>query len=126
MLNTHPFGATTMKYHGGCHCGQIAFDVEAQIGKVIECNCSICSKRGYLLAFVPAEQVVMHTPDADMSTYTFNTHRIRHHFSPVCGVGPFGRSTDPSGIDMFALNVRCLDGVDPQAQETQPFDGRSR
>ena len=124
--DTHPPGATTMKYKGGCHCGQIAFDVEAQIGPVIECNCSMCSKRGYPLAFVPAAQVVLHTPDADMLIYMFNTHRIRHYVCPVCGVGPFGRSTDPSGIDMFALNVRCLDGVDPQALEIQPLDGRSR
>ena len=115
-----------MKYKGGCHCGRIAFDVDAEIGKVIECNCSICSKRGYLLAFVPAAQVDLHTSEADMLTYTFSTHRIKHHFCPVCGVGPFGCGKDKSGADTFALNVRCLEGIDLHALEIQPFDGRSR
>lgn len=37
-----------MNYKGGCHCGRIAFDVEGEIDQVMECNCSICTKRGYL------------------------------------------------------------------------------
>ncbi len=114
-----------MKYMGGCHCGRIAFEVDTEIKQVIECNCSICSKRGYLLAFVPAAQVRLHTPESDLSTYTFNKHVIRHHFCPVCGAAPFGRGIDGNGNEMFAVNVRCLDGVDPHALEIQPFDGRS-
>lgn len=114
-----------MKYQGGCHCGRIAFDVDAEISGVVECNCSICSKRGYLLAFVPATQVRLRTPDAELSTYTFNKHAIRHQFCPVCGIGPFGRGVDKQGNETFAINVRCLDGVDPHSFEIQPFDGRS-
>jgi len=117
-----------MKYEGSCHCGRIAFDVESDgaIEQAMECNCSICSKRGYLLAFVPAARVHLRTPDADVSTYTFNKHAIRHVFCPVCGVAPFGRGKDGDGNETFAINVRCLDGVDPHALRIQPFDGRSR
>jgi hypothetical protein len=60
-----------------------------------------------------------------LSTYTFNTHRIRHQFCPVCGIAPFGRGTDRAGNATFAINVRCLEGVDPHALEIQAFDGRS-
>jgi hypothetical protein len=114
-----------MNYKGGCHCGRIAFDVDTEIGTVIECNCSICSRKGHLLTFVPAAQMHLHTPEADLSTYTFNTHRIRHQFCPVCGISPFGRGADKSGKQTFAINVRCLEGVDPHTLEIQRFDGRS-
>ena len=46
-----------MKHHGGCHCGRIDFEVEGDMDAVMECNCSICSKRGYLLAFVPRDKL---------------------------------------------------------------------
>jgi len=114
-----------MNHSGSCHCGRIAFDVEAEIGPVLECNCSICSRRGNLLMFVPAAQVKLRTPEADMSTYTFNRQRIRHHFCPTCGVAPLARANDSDGNPMVAVNVRCLEGVDPHTLEIRPFDGRS-
>jgi hypothetical protein len=114
-----------MNYQGGCHCGRVAFDVDMEIGKVVQCNCSICSKKGHLLAFVTADKVTLHTAESDLSTYMFNTHRIRHQFCPVCGIAPFGRGVDSKGNETFAINVRCLDGVDPSTLEVQAFDGRS-
>jgi hypothetical protein len=116
-----------MNYTGGCHCGRIAFDVETPepIAEATECNCSICSKRGHLLAFVPASRVNLRTPESDIATYTFNKHVIRHQFCPVCGIAPFGRGADARGNEMFALNVRCLEGVDPHGLKIHSFDGRS-
>ena len=114
-------------YHGGCHCGRIAFDVEtdAPIGKATSCNCSICSKRGHLLTFLPASRMQLRTPEANLSTYTFNKHVIHHQFCAVCGVAPFARGSDREGNPIVAINVRCLDGVDPAALEIQHYDGRS-
>ena len=80
---------------------------------------------GSSAGFIPAAQVHLRTPEADLSTYTFNKHAIRHQFCPVCGVAPFGRGTDGNGGEVFAVNVRCLEGVDPHALEIQQFDGRS-
>jgi hypothetical protein len=115
-----------MIYKGGCHCGRIAFEVEGEIGKVIECNCSICSKRGHLLFFVPRAQLRLSTPESDLSTYTFNKHVVKHHFCDKCGCGPFGTGVDPrSGAEMAAVNARCLEGVDPASLEVMKFDGRS-
>ena len=115
-----------MTYKGGCHCGRIAFEVEGDIQQVIECNCSICSKRGYLLWFVPREQLRLSTPATDMATYTFNRHVIQHRFCPTCGCAPFGEGADPSGAARAAVNLRCLEGVDPSTLEIRQFDGRSR
>lgn len=116
-----------MKYSGSCHCGRVAFDVEADaaITRAMSCNCSICSRRGHLLAFFPAAKVDLRTPEDALSTYTFNKHVIRHQFCPVCGVGPFGRGADRDGNPVFAINVRCLEGIDLDALEIDKVDGRS-
>lgn len=113
-----------MNYQGGCHCGRIAFDVEGEIGQVMECNCSHCRPKGYLLWFLPRENLHLHTPEADMSTYHFNKHRIAHHFCPTCGVAPFadGRQGEQP---MAAVNVRCLQGVEPASLDVKQVDGRS-
>ena len=116
-----------MKYTGSCHCGRIAFDVDvAEPGPVIECNCSYCSRKGSLLWFVPREKFTLRTPEANLSTYEFNTHRLHHKFCASCGIAPFTYGTDPKGNAMAAINVRCLEGVDVAALERMPFDGRSR
>ncbi|BCL75930.1 aldehyde-activating protein [Jeongeupia sp. HS-3] len=115
-----------MIYRGSCHCGRIAFDVEGEIGTVIECNCSICRRRGHLLWFVPRASLKLVTPEADLSTYTFNKHVIQHHFCPTCGCGPFGRGSDPAGNEIAAVNVRCLEGIEPASLQIQQYDGRSK
>jgi len=114
-----------MIYKGGCHCGRIAFEVEGDIEQVVECNCSICSKRGYVLWFVPRGQLRLATPEADLATYTFNTGRIKHHFCHSCGCGPFSVGTDETGAATAAVNVRCLESIEPSALKVIPFDGRS-
>jgi hypothetical protein len=114
-----------MSYQGGCHCGKVAFDVDGEIGAVTQCNCSICTKRGYLLWFVPRDNLRLATPESELSTYTFNRHQIRHMFCPTCGVAPFGLGIDPKGNAMAAMNVRCLEGVDPATLTIHAYDGRS-
>jgi len=114
-----------MIYKGSCHCGQIAFEVEGNLEQVMECNCSHCSRKGYLLWFVSREQVRLLTPEDNLATYTFNKHIIKHHFCPTCGCAPVGFGVDPSGASKAAINVRCLEGVEPSSLKIIPVDGRS-
>ncbi|WP_024301666.1 GFA family protein [Pseudogulbenkiania sp. MAI-1] len=114
-----------MMYRGSCHCGRIAFEVEGDLTQAMDCNCSICRRKGSLMWFVPRQQLRLLTPEADMSTYTFNKHVIQHHFCPVCGIHPFGEGRDPAGNAMAAVNVRCLDDVDLDALPVKHFDGRA-
>lgn len=114
-----------MNYTGSCHCGQIAFAVEGIIEGVMACNCSICQRKGVLMWFVPRENLQLKTRPEDMSTYTFNKHVIKHHFCPVCGIHPFGEATGPDGKAMAAVNVRCLEGVEPDSFPVQHFNGRA-
>jgi hypothetical protein len=114
-----------MKYQGSCHCGRVAFEVEGTIDSGMACNCSICSRKGSLLWFVPRTNLTLKTPEDDASTYLFNKHVIRHRFCPVCGIHPYGEGTDPKGNAMAAVNLRCVEGIDLAAISVQHFDGKS-
>ena len=114
-----------MNYRGSCHCGKIAFEVEGEITSALACNCSICSRKGSLLWFVPRQQLRLLTPESDMATYTFNKHVIQHHFCPTCGMHPFAEGTDPKGNRVAAVNVRCLEDVDLEKVPVTHYDGRS-
>ncbi|MBD7988786.1 GFA family protein [Luteimonas sp. Sa2BVA3] len=116
-----------MNYQGGCHCGGIAFELEAEaITEAIDCNCSMCRRRGSLLAFFPRAALTLSTPESALRTYTFNRHAIRHHFCPTCGIAPFSEGADPrSGAEMAAVNLRCVPDVDLSALKVTPVDGAS-
>jgi hypothetical protein len=114
-----------MKYQGSCHCGKVAFEVEGELAQVMECNCSHCSRKGYLLWFVPRDKLAMKTPESELATYTFNKHVIKHHFCPNCGCAPFGFGTDPKGVATAAVNARCLIDIDLVNLKRVPVDGRS-
>jgi hypothetical protein len=114
----------TTTYQGSCHCGQIKFEVDGELTGVVDCNCSICQRKGTLMWFVPRTQLRLLTPAQDMRSYTFNKHAIKHLFCPTCGMHPFGEGTF-NGNAMAAVNIRCLDGVDISAIPVQHYDGRA-
>lgn len=114
-----------MQYKGSCHCGQIAFEAEGEIGEVLSCNCSICQRKGSLLWFIPRQQLRLLTEPQAMSTYMFNKHMIKHRFCPTCGMHPFGEGVAPNGQEIAAVNVRCLEGVEPESFPVKHFEGRA-
>ncbi|MBI2964354.1 MAG: GFA family protein [Deltaproteobacteria bacterium] len=109
-------------FTGGCHCGRVRFRVEATLERVTECNCSVCSKKGFLHLIVPRERFELLAGADELSTYRFNTGVAQHLFCRHCGIHSFYvPRSDPDKID---VNVRCLDGVDLSAVRPLPFDGR--
>lgn len=114
-----------MKYTGSCHCGGIRFSVEGELDGAMACNCSICSRKGSLLWFVPRERLELHTWEDGAAAYTFNKHAIRHRFCKTCGIHPYGEGTDPKGHRMAAINIRCLEDIDLKSVPVHEFDGRS-
>lgn len=114
-----------MQHRATCHCGKVAVEFDADIQGALSCNCSICSRSGALLAFLPRDSVqVLAAPDA-LTTYTFNKHVIQHKFCKTCGIKVFGEGLDPNGKAILALNVRCVDGLDFGKLPVQHFDGRA-
>ena len=108
-------------YDGRCHCGRVRFRVTAALERVVRCNCSICTKKGFLHLIVPVAQFELLTGADDLTVYTFNTGIAKHQFCRACGVHPFYvPRSDPDKVD---VNVRCLEGVDVAALHVEPFDG---
>lgn len=117
---------TEAKEHkGGCHCGKVRYRVNMALDKAISCNCSICSKKGYLLSFVPAAAFVLENGQEALTDYQFNKHVIHHLFCSSCGIESFANGEGPDGSKMVAVNVRCLDDVDLSKLQLSEFDGRS-
>lgn len=113
-------------YTGGCHCGKVRFEVTADLtAPVAVCNCSICSKTGTMLTFVPAEQFKLVSGESVLTDYQFNKKQVHHLFCSTCGVRSFARGAKPDGTKICAINARCLDGVELDALKTTQFDGRS-
>jgi len=108
-------------YTGSCHCGRVRFQVEAEIDHVRVCDCSICRRRGALNFRVPKHALHLLTPWEDLVLYQWGSRTAEDYFCPTCGILPFRRPGDPSeqelreGLEPFdgwAINVRCLDGID--------------
>ena len=108
---------------GGCHCGRVRFEVDAPSRiAATRCNCSICTKSGYLHLIVSAGDFRLLCGDDELSTYTFNTGAAKHHFCRHCGVKSFYvPRSHPDGV---SVNVNCLDEGTVEAVEVSDFDGR--
>jgi hypothetical protein len=111
-------------HKGSCHCGAVTFEVETDLEQVLECNCSHCRRKGFLLTFTPRGALTITSGEDNLATYTFNTHTIQHRFCKTCGVQPFGEGKAPSGADTAAINVRCLETVDLAQITPVPVNGR--
>jgi hypothetical protein len=113
-------------YRGSCHCGKVAFEVEGEIDGAMACNCSICQRKGSLLWFVPMAQFRLTTPDDAAGTYLFNKHVIKHRFCAVCGIHPYAQAVNPkTGEPTAAINIRCIEGIEPEKIPVSHFDGRA-
>jgi hypothetical protein len=112
-----------MKYAGSCHCGAVRFEVEAPAVVELErCNCSICTKSGYLHLIVPAADFTLLTAAAELRTYRFNSGVAQHQICKTCGIKPFYiPRSNPDGVD---VNVNCLDQL-PADMTIVDFDGKN-
>jgi hypothetical protein len=112
-----------LRYEGGCHCGRVRFVVRGDLSTATVCNCSICTKKGFIHLIVLPEDFDLVSGAADLTTYEFNTKTAKHHFCRVCGMHPFYvPRSDPDKVD---VNVRCLDGVDLGSLNLATFDGKN-
>jgi len=112
-------------YSGGCQCGNVRYEATLELDGVIACNCSRCGRLGSLLAFAPAGSFKLLKGENAQTDYTFNKHIIHHLFCNTCGIESFARGKSPDGQEMVAINVRCLDGVDPDALSVKKVNGKS-
>jgi hypothetical protein len=108
---------------GSCHCQAVSYVLTDVPTTGIACNCSICRRKGHVLAFFPPAKFTLETPRDALATYTFNKQVIQHHFCKTCGCAPFAEGRTPDGREMIAINLRCVEDFDLASVEITEFDG---
>jgi hypothetical protein len=108
---------------GGCHCGRVRFEVDAQAAlEVVECNCSICDKTGYLHLMVPKSRFRLLQGSDALTLYQFNTGTAQHLFCATCGIKSFYvPRSNPEGV---SVNARCLDDSTIQSLTSTMVNGK--
>jgi hypothetical protein len=112
-------------HSGSCQCGAVAYEVDVDISEPIACTCSRCRRLGSLLAFAPRSAFTLLRGEDATTEYLFNRHAIRHLFCATCGIQSYALGKRPDGTEIVAINVNCLDGVDPRSLPFKVHDGAS-
>lgn len=115
----------TRTYTGGCHCGAVKYRATFAPDKAHVCNCSICSKTGWAMTFIPGAQFELLQGRDALTDYQFGRKHIHHVFCRICGIRSFAHGKGPDGSEMMAVNLRCLDGFDVEALPVAKHDGKS-
>jgi len=111
-------------HRGGCHCGRVRFEIEAPARlQVIDCDCSMCAKSGYLHLIVPKERFRLLSGSDALTTYEFNTRTAKHLFCSICGVKSF--YVPRSHPDGYSVNARCLDEGTVENMRIVHCDGKN-
>jgi hypothetical protein len=111
-------------YRGSCQCGAVKHALRTKpLTHAMECNCSMCGRAGALWTAAVDADLTIDCDLAGLGVRQFGTMRAKHYFCKTCGVHPFTRPRlDPT---RWAVNVRCLEGVDVKALKVIPFDGQN-
>jgi hypothetical protein len=113
-------------HEGSCHCGAVRYEVTFEPpAKAYACNCSICSRAGWLLTFVPQTAFRLLAGEEALVDYQFGKKKIHHQFCKTCGVRAFSRGADETGKGTVAINLRCVAGIDATKLPVEVFDGAS-
>ena len=103
------------KHLASCHCGSVKLELDLPDGIVNprRCDCSICRRKGAVVASVPLSSIRILKGAEHLKVYQFNTHTAKHYFCSICGI--YTHHQRRSNPDQYGYNVGCLDGVNPFA-----------
>tara|TARA_B110000977_G_scaffold166233_1_gene213984 strand:+ start:241 stop:666 length:426 start_codon:yes stop_codon:yes gene_type:complete len=111
---------------GACHCGNVEFELSLPNGleDLRRCDCSMCSRRGAIVASVPLKGLKITKGEHSLSLYQFNTMTAKHYFCSNCGI--YTHHQRRSNPKQFAFNVACLEDIEPYKLGPVPvLDGTS-
>ena len=113
-------------YAGQCQCGAVRFEVDTDLAGLGDCNCSMCSRLGWIMQSVPEADFRLLSGKEQLRTYRFNTRTIAHQFCTECGIESFASGADGQGRLYFTVNTACLEGLAPiDRADVKHWDGRS-
>tara|TARA_Y100000591_G_C21538361_1_gene547625 strand:+ start:329 stop:691 length:363 start_codon:yes stop_codon:yes gene_type:complete len=109
-----------------CHCRAVQIDVlfKGPKKQLVRCNCSICKRKGAIMAIVDTENIKILKGKDLLKTYTFHTKVAQHFFCSICGIYTHHyQRRDPTKC---GVNVGCLENfeTDPD-QEIKLIDGKN-
>ena len=112
-------------YNGSCHCRAGKYEIEADLTTITRCTCSVCTKKGILLARVDPDKLRIIDGEDKLKLYQFNKMVAKHYFCPECGIHTFGHPR--AAPDKVVVNVNTLDDYDVHSAEhrIRVFDGRN-
>ncbi|KAL8874647.1 MAG: hypothetical protein Q9174_000052 [Haloplaca sp. 1 TL-2023] len=120
--------AAKVSYTGNCHCDAIKFELRTRPldeQEVSVCNCSICSRNGYMHIYVMREELKYLKGGDAPKGYYFGKKKAEHRFCSTCGCSMFVDPHGSFGSDIVAVNVRMLQGVDLDGLKIKNVDGKS-
>jgi hypothetical protein len=98
-----------MAINGSCHCGGVRITVPARPEWVGSCNCSVCRKLGWLVAYYPDDGGVQ--VEGETVPYIQGDRMIAMHHCPVCACMTHWESTGES-YGRVGVGARLLDGFE--------------
>jgi hypothetical protein len=114
-------------YQGGCHCGAFRFAIhkDEPITRAIECNCSVCTKKGVQLVPVDDSEMEFLQGWDQLTVYQWGSKTAHHWFCPICGTHAVNRPRNHP--DRYSINARCLDDYWSlrSSLAIEPFDGQN-
>lgn len=101
------------KHKATCHCRAVELELSLPDGIVDprRCDCSICRRRGAIVASVPLSGIRIVRGQDILRLYQFNTGTAKHYFCDVCGI--YTHHQRRSNPEQYGYNVGCLEGVNP-------------
>ncbi|MGI0118230.1 GFA family protein [Zooshikella sp. RANM57] len=101
------------KHKASCHCGAVVLELNLPNGIVDprRCNCSICRRKGAIVASVPLSDIKIIKGQDKLKLYQFNTKTAKHYFCSNCGI--YTHHQRRSNPEQYGYNVGCLEGVNP-------------
>ena len=100
-------------HKASCHCGAVELELSLPNGIVDprRCDCSICRRKGAIVASVPLSGIRFVKGEDVLTLYQFNTMTAKHYFCSVCGI--YTHHQRRSNPQEYGYNVGCLEGVNP-------------
>ncbi|KAF3040647.1 hypothetical protein E8E11_007975 [Didymella keratinophila] len=122
---------STSVHTASCHCGTIQYTITLSpplsTQKVGSCNCTICTKNGYLFLYPRRQDVVIHKGENALKSYQFGEKQLLHTFCAECGSSVWH---DPrlwmlgeEVPDLLGVNVRMIKGVKLEELDVVRFNG---
>ncbi|WP_120510878.1 GFA family protein [Photobacterium salinisoli] len=109
-------------HRASCHCGSVVLELSLPQGLVDprRCDCSMCRRRGAIVASVPLNDITIIKGEDKLSLYQFNTHTAKHYFCSVCGI--YTHHQRRSNPEQYGFNIACLEGVNPFELDNVPVN----